>query len=295
MIARESLLLQSFAALRPVDASVPVSAALPNGAVRAGAPSVADLLELLLDPLPAADRARFPRPRRVVRRAQGFAIEFGEGATLPGALTAEQREQLAPSTREVDGRPVARAAVPIAGLLFDPRGRWLPRRFAANVARGATLPLGLFPAAAHVARTRSGELSGRLALEDGRPLPFAHATLTVTVVGRDPVVLEAQSDRDGALLFPLQALPALPVGGAPHDAQLRVRGARPLPEFEAARREGRLHDPEELRRHAVDVALLVDATLRSGAAFALSLPFTVAPGAPQRLVADGSPLIVRLP
>jgi hypothetical protein len=283
MIARETLVLHAFAALLPIDASQP------------DAPAITTPLQLQLDLLPPADAARFPRRREVIARRHGFAFAFGEWGVVSGEVTAAAREAFAPSTRDESladpaARAVDRASVPARGVLHDPTGRWLPRRFAFELARSAQQQVGLFPACARVIRDRAGALLARLALEDGRALPFARATLTVTIVGRAPIAIEAQSDGDGALVIPLRSLPELPSGAAPYVASLRVRAAAPAAGFDAAL----LARAEFAAQHAVDSDALPDALLQSAGAFAATLPLTVAPGRDERLRADGSPLLVRV-
>lgn len=291
MIPRESLVLHAFAALVPVDASAPVTAAIAGGAVRGGAPAIADRLELELEAPVNADRDRFPRPRAVLRRNAGFALDFGEWGIVRGLPDPLQRAAFSPSTRDERGAAVDRASVPVRGVAWDPAGRWLARRFDVVVARGESRSIGLFPDPARVRRDRAGTLAGRLVLEDGRALPFAHVTVVVAIVGRDPVTLEAQSGRYGEFALPLRRLPELPALTAPHAAELLVRAQAPAAGFDPSALDRR----DAIVRHAVDVTRLAAGEVRAGAAFVPALPLALSPGADHRVVADGSPLVVRLP
>ncbi len=288
MTAHETMVLHAFGALVPVDASLPTSAALPGGAARPGAPTIDAPLELELDPVSQADRDSFPRPRQVIRRRVGWAIDFGEWETLPRDVAPPEREAFDPSHRDERGVVVDRAAVPMSGVVWDVEGRFLARRFSTQLDRGAVFNLGLFPSPARVRFGRDGGLVGSLALADGRALPFAHLIFDVAIVGRGTLMLEAQSDRYGDFAMPLTGMPELPRGATPLRGRLRVRGRAPPPGFDPER----LVDPAALLSSAVDVALLAPATLRNaGGGFDPDLSFQFRAGEIQTVIAGGGPLV----
>lgn len=140
---------------------------------------------------------------------------------VPGEANESERERGAPGTFRVAGRAE------------DPQGRWQPRRFDLTVGAGTGQTLRLFPGPGSTRIGNGGALVGCLRWEgtgdaaiEGRPVPWAVLTLSVTLRAGATQTYLAQSDAKGDFRISLSRLPPLPEGTNGWAAQLSI-GAAP--------------------------------------------------------------------
>lgn len=175
---------------------------------------------------------------RIVNRAAGARADCGDGL----AVIAVADEGLL--------TPPDRPALQLSGTITDPAGRWLPRRFALSLPRGALATLPLWPAPAAMRASASGCVIARLwfGSEQGqpqRPAAFALATLAIAIAPTVTVTVRAQADAAGDLILAPSRIPPVPSGLPGHPATLIVHAVRP-----PANRQADLLDPAELETPA---------------------------------------------
>jgi len=205
-------------------------------------------------------------------------IHKTSGTALWRRTPAELRRVLAGEAPPADLVPPAEALFPITGEVRDPEGRFLPRHFAIDAGRRAGHRLRLFRSSHGTRFGRAGGLTGRTALDDGTPVPWALLALRVTPPLADPIEFVAQSDVHGEFRLSLERLPAL-TKDAPADtypARVKVRAAA----------QGT--DPDTLP------AALVRTT--GGTPFMTELAVDIAPGRIATLASPGrDALVLRFP
>jgi hypothetical protein len=219
--------------------------------------------------------ARFdglPRGLRVFERAGGLAFSFEEAAIVAGA----------PSEAALDAP--ALAAFEVAGVAGgkDASGRWsafVPRRFKLELVRRAQLSVPLYRTPASTPR-HGGDatLIASCRAPDGRVVPWALFTLSVTVPPGGPREFRAQADQHGDVMIAPQRLPPLPAGVAAYAATLRVAAG-------AALEPGA--EPEPVNPDELAPARM--RPLDSAGAAQESLSFSITPGIVRRLVSAGQP------
>jgi hypothetical protein len=98
---------------------------------------------------------------------------------------------------------------PLEGVLSDPAGRYLPRRFALDAGAAVGHRIPVYRAPLGVRYASGGGLFGRAVFDDGTPAAWAVIELEVTppLVGALPFV--TQADGKGEFRLALNRLPAL--------------------------------------------------------------------------------------
>ncbi len=204
----------------------------------------------------------------IVARAADAPIDCGDQVSVMGAADD--------GLRALPARP----QLIIAGIIADPAGRWLPRRFARTLMRGALTTLPVWPAPAATPGGTAGTFSARLWFGDDQglaltPAAYALAQLDIDLAPGLTRTFRAMADAHGDLVIAPGRIPPTPSGLAGYAARLSVRaqpsgGSPPAPP-----------DPD-----ALPARMLGDPVGRQpgGAVHWLgTLPFTFAPGRRQRL------------
>lgn len=159
-------------------------------------------------------------PRRTVP-AQGLDIRLTQAPSdlkliHKTAGTALWRREPEGLCLVIDGEAMPADLVPpeeavfaVAGEVRDRAGIFLPRRFAFDAGKRTGHRLRLFRSPLGTRLGSAGGLYGRLALEDGTPVPWALLELRVTPPLATPLDFVAQSDGQGEFRLSLERLPAL--------------------------------------------------------------------------------------
>lgn len=131
---------------------------------------------------------------------------------------------------EVDSEGRMRPDVPtypLQGELFDPSGRYLPRRFALDVGTAVGHRIAVYRSPLGVRYQSAGGLYGRVVFSDGTPAAWAVLELEVTPPLSGALPFVTQADGHGEFRLALNRLPALtkdaPV--ARYAASLTVRAS----------------------------------------------------------------------
>jgi hypothetical protein len=119
-------------------------------------------------------------------------------------------------------RPPA-PAFALEGVVSDPDGRFIPRRFSISAGAAAGHALVLFPTPLGTRFGPAGGVLGCLRFAgSGLPVPWALLTLTVTTALGAVMVFRGQASARGDFMIPMHRLPPLPEGIASHAATLAV-------------------------------------------------------------------------
>lgn len=122
--------------------------------------------------------------------------------------------------------PPQGAASVIRGVVADPSGHWLRRRFEVTLARGEVLPVEMFPSPAAVPRGPC--VHATLRWTDDRPAAFARVELAVDAGPVTHVVL-GRCDANGDVVLSLRRVPVRAPGIPKYPARLRVSALPFLP------------------------------------------------------------------
>ncbi len=151
---------------------------------------------------------------------------------------------------------------PLEGVLSDPAGRYLPRRFAldAGAAGGHRIPVYRAPLGVRFAS--GGGLFGRAVFDDGTPAAWAVLELEVTppLVGALPFV--TQADGNGEFRLALNRLPALTKDAPVTRYAASITARASLVAALAWQEKQTLADPDQLP--VVDVLDLAALSIRPG-------------------------------
>ncbi|MEJ2509750.1 MAG: hypothetical protein P8009_09785 [Gammaproteobacteria bacterium] len=112
---------------------------------------------------------------------------------------------------------------PLSATVFDPKGRYNPRRIALSAGTDQPHILVLYPSARATTFGPGGGLQGRLCFDaDNRSVSWARLSLTVDTGPHSELVFWAQADGDGEFRLSTHRLPPLPEGQQHYSATLRV-------------------------------------------------------------------------
>ena len=198
------------------------------------------------------------------RPPRDLSVVHKPGRTLLWRRLPESLRRTEPG--EVDGTGRMRPDVPsypLEGVLSDPGGRYLPRRFALNAGAAVGHRFPVYRSPLGVRYASGGGLFGRAVFDDGTPAAWAVIELEVTppLVGALPFI--TQADGNGEFRLALDRLPAL-TRDAPVTRYAASIGARAsLTAAQAWRLEQKtLVDPDLLP--VVNVLDLADLSIRPG-------------------------------
>ncbi len=184
---------------------------------------------------------------------------------------------------EADLAAPATAVQTLAGSVFDPCGRYLPRRFSVALDGNSEHKIALYnsPHGAHF--SRAGGIFGQVRFDDGSAAAWALLTLTVTPSLGPALSFVAQADLHGEFRLPLERLPAL-TKDAPtptYSAQLAIKAVHaPTP--------SEVLDPDSLSAKKL-------ATGKDGngdSQFANTLSLAITPGALQKVLSPAHTQLV---
>ncbi|QTF94243.1 hypothetical protein [Halomonas sp. BM-2019] len=213
-------------------------------------------IELEVSTAPSDLKLRHTPGRTAMWRRMGASIVAGEASV----------EELA--------RPAPDPFAFVADV-FDPRGRYNPRRLNLTAGSGEGHACVLYPSPSGTRLGRGGGVFGTLLFaDDGRPVAWAVLTLTVTTALNVSLRFRAQADKRGDFMIPLNRLPALPESIEDYTAQLELSAS-------ASADADAPVDP-------ADLVPMQIGHFSNDDGFAVAVPLRVVPGEVRRLQSHGS-------
>ena len=116
----------------------------------------------------------------------------------------------------------AEVAYPVAGVVSDPGGRFIPRSFSISAGNANGHALVLYPSPLGVRFSPAGGLIGSVRFDGGNNATWALLTLTVTTALGGTLIFRGQANGSGDFLLPLNRLPPLPEGIEHYVATLEI-------------------------------------------------------------------------
>jgi hypothetical protein len=111
----------------------------------------------------------------------------------------------------------------VVGIVSDPAGRYIPRRFSIDAGNGVGHGLVMYPTPLGTRISPAGGLTGTLRFNGSNtPVPWARLTLVVTNAVGATLTFRCQAGDSGDFMLPLNRLPPLPEGIDNYSAQLSV-------------------------------------------------------------------------
>lgn len=223
---------------------------------------------------------------RVVTGPADLVIRHRPGRTA--LWRRSDSDLIAGVANDVQRERPAGITFPITATVFDPRGRYNPRRIALTAGDGQPHILMLYPSPRAVVFGPGGGLQGRVCFDaDGRPASWARLSLTVDSGPHSELAFWAQADGDGEFRLPTYRLPPLPDGQQHYNASLRV-SADPAAESQT---------PPDLSVEAQfqPMAISKQDHHPSASQFAETLSLQVKPADVQRLASDGKDCLALKP
>jgi len=111
----------------------------------------------------------------------------------------------------------------VAGIVSDPAGRYIPRRFSIDAGNGVGHGLVMYPTPLGTRISPAGGLIGTLRFYGSNaPVPWARLTLAVTNAVGVTLTFRCQAGDKGDFVLPVNRLPPLPEGIDNYSAQLSI-------------------------------------------------------------------------
>ena len=224
-----------------------------------------------------------PRNLRIAHKPRATALLRTTDTPLPPAKEPVRLALVVPGEATPAQRvPPAQNPYLIEGIVRDPAGEFLPRRFSLNGGTAAGHQIRLFRSPLGSRYGSAGGVFGRLTFADDAPAAWALVELSVKPPLGATQTYTAQADAHGEFILPLDRLPAVAV-----DAVVKSYPATLTVLASATTDPNTPFDPDELV--ACDVATGKDAGGQPE--FAPSLSFTFTPGAISRVVSPEHSLL----
>ncbi|WP_319585480.1 hypothetical protein [uncultured Desulfobulbus sp.] len=170
-----------------------------------------------------SDMLRIAQPLalQLTTRPRDLLVVHGSGKTafmrrpgipiINGSATAADKQRLVQPTFAV------------AGIVSDPEGRYIPRRFSIVAGNGVGHGLVVYPTPLGTRISPAGGLIGTLRFNGSNaPVSWARLTLVVTNAVGSTLSFCCQASKTGDFMLPLNRLPPLPEGIDNYSAQLRI-------------------------------------------------------------------------
>lgn len=170
-----------------------------------------------------ADMLRIPVPLelRLTTRPNDLRVVHGVGRTA--LLRRPVNEIIDGVASEADKQRPVMPTYPLAGVVSDGAGRYIPRRFLIDAGQAAGHALVVYPSPLGTRLGPPGGLLGTLRFAGSEaPVPWALLTLEVTTALAATLTFRCQADAGGDFLLPLHRLPPLPEGITHYPATLGV-------------------------------------------------------------------------
>lgn len=163
-------------------------------------------------------------------------LKLVHSAGKTGLLRKPTQDIIDKRATEAQTAFVAGSDFTLSGKIIDPRNFFNARLFSITAGAANGHPMVLYPTPIGSRVTAVGALYTSLRWEaSGEPVPWAIATLTVTIPGMpDPQVYRGQSDHRGELIIPWSRIPPLSTGQTHYSATLSLQaldsatGATPI-------------------------------------------------------------------
>lgn len=226
---------------------------------------------------------RAPRNLRLCHKPRATALLRNTDTPIPPNTEPARLVLVVPGEASPAQRvPPAQNPYVVEGVVRDPAGEFLPRRFSLQCGNAAGHPVNLYRTPLGSRYGSAGGVFGQLALDNDAPAAWALVTVAVKPPLGPTLSFTAQADAHGEFVLPLDRLPAVAVDAvvktyAATLSVLAATSADPLSPF----------DPAELT--ACDVATGKDAD--GNPQFAPTLSFTVTPGTISRVVSPEHTLL----
>jgi hypothetical protein len=171
----------------------------------------------------AADMRRVGTPLVLQLTARPRDLQVIHGAGKTALLRRPATGLISGRAFEADRTRAPTATFPLAGVVSDEAGRFIPRRFQIDAGNAATHGLVIYPSPVSIHLGPGGGLLGTLRF-DGAPAPAAWAilTLVVTTAPGTTLTFRCQAAGNGDFIISLRRLPPLPEGVTHFAASLSV-------------------------------------------------------------------------
>lgn len=171
----------------------------------------------------AADMLRLMTPLQVRLSTRPTDLQVVNGTGKTAFLRRPTQPMVAGVAGAADKQFPVTATYPIAGVVADDAGRFVPRRFSIDAGNGVGHGVVVYPSPLGTRFGTAGGLIGTLRFDgSGLPVPWALLTLTVTIAVATTMTFRTQADAKGDFMLSVQRLPPLPEGIDHYDAELSI-------------------------------------------------------------------------
>ncbi len=161
---------------------------------------------------------------QLTTRPRDLQVVHGRGKTA--FLRRPSNEIINGIASATDKQMPVTPTYPLAGIVSDDGGRFIPRQFSIAAGNGAGHALVVYPSPLGTRLGPTGGLVGTLRYAaSNQPVPWALLTLVVTSALGGVYTLRCQATAHGDFILPLQRLPPLPEGIDHYAAELSVKAA----------------------------------------------------------------------
>jgi len=166
-------------------------------------------------------RLAVPLDLQLTIRPRDLQIVHGRGKTA--FIRRDDGKIIDGIADETDRQRTTTPTFALAGIVSDPTGRHIPRRFAINAGNGIGHGLALYPSPLGTRFGPAGGLLGTLRFSDGTtPVPWALLTIVITTALGAELSFRCQANGKGDFMLSLNRLPPLPKGVDNYSAELSI-------------------------------------------------------------------------
>ncbi|MEW5755346.1 MAG: carboxypeptidase regulatory-like domain-containing protein [Pseudomonadota bacterium] len=159
---------------------------------------------------------------QLTTRPRDLQLVNGRGKTA--LLRRPTNEIIDGIASDADKQMPVTPTYPVAGVVSDPSGRFIPRRFSINAGNGAGHALAVYPSPLGTRLGPTGGLVGTLRYAaSNTPVPWAMLTLIVDTTLSSSYTFRCQATAQGDFIMPLRGLPPLPEGIDHYSAELGIQ------------------------------------------------------------------------
>lgn len=171
----------------------------------------------------STDMLRIPEPLELQLTVRPNDLQVVHGAGKTAFLRRPTNEIIDGVASEADKQIPITPTYPIAGIVTDGAGRYIPRRFSIDAGNASGHALVIYPSPQGTRFGPAGGLLGTLRFDATEAVvPWALLTLEVTTALAATLSFRCQANGSGDFLLPLHRLPPLPEGIDSYAANLSI-------------------------------------------------------------------------